>query len=153
MTRTLLAFDIDGTLIDTRSSFNAAVKILSGVVDDEALELFRSTGGFNDDWGVETHKRRNRRPGLNAFLIPRRRKRTRIRFTRRRRFSGRVFIAVQVVDAHAVKQFEKTLAHGGVTQAFQSRRIADERNHSELGVFNDLSLGHAEKANYGSLRP
>lgn len=51
MTRAvLLAFDVDGTLIDTRRSFNAAVKILSGVTDDDALELFRSTGGFNDDW-------------------------------------------------------------------------------------------------------
>lgn len=52
MARALLAFDIDGTILDTRASFNAAVKILSGVDDDAALELFRATGGFNDDWDL-----------------------------------------------------------------------------------------------------
>jgi phosphoglycolate phosphatase-like HAD superfamily hydrolase len=50
MSRVLLAFDVDGTLIDTRRSFTTIVKEMSGVDDDAAIELFRSTGGFNDDW-------------------------------------------------------------------------------------------------------
>jgi phosphoglycolate phosphatase-like HAD superfamily hydrolase len=50
MSRVLLAFDVDGTLIDTRRSFTAIVKEVSGVADDDAIDLFRSTGGFNDDW-------------------------------------------------------------------------------------------------------
>ncbi len=49
MTRPLFAFDIDGTLIDTRPSFDRIVRELSGCTDDE-IELFRDTGGFNDDW-------------------------------------------------------------------------------------------------------
>ena len=49
-TRVLLALDIDGTLIDTRGSFDVVVKDVSGVVDDDAIAAFRATGGFNDDW-------------------------------------------------------------------------------------------------------
>lgn len=49
MARPLFAFDIDGTLIDTRPSFDRIVRELSGAGDDE-IELFRDTGGFNDDW-------------------------------------------------------------------------------------------------------
>jgi phosphoglycolate phosphatase-like HAD superfamily hydrolase len=45
----LIALDIDGTLIDTRPSFNRIVKELSGARDDE-IKRFRDTGGFNDDW-------------------------------------------------------------------------------------------------------
>jgi phosphoglycolate phosphatase-like HAD superfamily hydrolase len=48
--RVLLALDIDGTLIDTRGSFDVVVKAVSGVVDDDAIAAFRATGGFNDDW-------------------------------------------------------------------------------------------------------
>ncbi len=48
--RILLALDIDGTLIDTRGSFDAVVKAVSGVSDDDAIAAFRATGGFNDDW-------------------------------------------------------------------------------------------------------
>lgn len=47
--RPLLAFDVDGTLIDTRPSFTRIVKELSGADDDE-IGRFRDTGGFNDDW-------------------------------------------------------------------------------------------------------
>jgi phosphoglycolate phosphatase-like HAD superfamily hydrolase len=47
--RPLFAFDVDGTLIDTRPSFTRIVQELSGANDDE-LRLFRDTGGFNDDW-------------------------------------------------------------------------------------------------------
>ncbi len=47
--RPLLAFDVDGTLIDTRPSFTRIVKELSGA-DDGDIERFRDTGGFNDDW-------------------------------------------------------------------------------------------------------
>lgn len=47
--RPLFAFDIDGTLIDTRPSFNRIVRELSGATDVE-IEKFRDTGGFNDDW-------------------------------------------------------------------------------------------------------
>ncbi len=45
-----LALDIDGTLIDTRESFDAVVKAVSGVHDDAAIRAFRDTGGFIDDW-------------------------------------------------------------------------------------------------------
>jgi phosphoglycolate phosphatase-like HAD superfamily hydrolase len=47
--RALLAFDIDGTLIDTRPSFDRIVRELSGATDDD-LRVFRAHGGFNDDW-------------------------------------------------------------------------------------------------------
>jgi phosphoglycolate phosphatase-like HAD superfamily hydrolase len=47
--RVVLAFDIDGTLIDTRRSFTAIVREVSGASDQE-IERFRDTGGFNDDW-------------------------------------------------------------------------------------------------------
>ncbi|HEY4223520.1 MAG TPA: HAD family hydrolase [Myxococcota bacterium] len=46
---TLVALDIDGTLIDTRPSFTRIVKELSGALDQD-VERFRDTGGFNDDW-------------------------------------------------------------------------------------------------------
>jgi phosphoglycolate phosphatase-like HAD superfamily hydrolase len=46
---TLLALDIDGTLIDTRSSFGRIIRELSGIGDDDIVR-FRNTGGFNDDW-------------------------------------------------------------------------------------------------------
>ncbi len=49
MSRAVIVFDIDGTLIDTRGSFSWIVKDLTGASDAE-LELFRNTGGFNDDW-------------------------------------------------------------------------------------------------------
>lgn len=49
MTRVLVALDIDGTLIDTRPSFTRIVKELSRADDDE-IQRFRDTGGFNDDW-------------------------------------------------------------------------------------------------------
>lgn len=49
MTRSIIALDIDGTLIDTRGSFNRIVKEMTGATDDELLR-FRNTGGFNDDW-------------------------------------------------------------------------------------------------------
>ncbi len=47
--KTLIAFDIDGTLIDTRPSFDRIVRELSGATDDD-IRLFRAHGGFNDDW-------------------------------------------------------------------------------------------------------
>jgi phosphoglycolate phosphatase-like HAD superfamily hydrolase len=47
--RALVAFDIDGTLIDTRPSFDRIVRELSGATDDD-LRAFRAHGGFNDDW-------------------------------------------------------------------------------------------------------
>ncbi len=47
--RALFAFDVDGTLIDTRPSFTRIIKELSGASDDE-VRRFRDTGGFNDDW-------------------------------------------------------------------------------------------------------
>ncbi|MDP2344129.1 MAG: HAD family hydrolase [Deltaproteobacteria bacterium] len=47
--RPLFAFDVDGTLIDTRPSFTRIVRELSGASDSEVLR-FRDTGGFNDDW-------------------------------------------------------------------------------------------------------
>ena len=45
----LLVFDIDGTLIDTRPSFDRIVRELSGATDDD-IRVFRAHGGFNDDW-------------------------------------------------------------------------------------------------------
>jgi phosphoglycolate phosphatase-like HAD superfamily hydrolase len=45
----LVALDIDGTLIDTRPSFDRIVRELSGATVAE-LQRFRDTGGFNDDW-------------------------------------------------------------------------------------------------------
>jgi phosphoglycolate phosphatase-like HAD superfamily hydrolase len=45
----LVALDVDGTLIDTRPSFDRIVRELSGATPDE-LQRFRDTGGFNDDW-------------------------------------------------------------------------------------------------------
>lgn len=49
MSRPVFVFDVDGTLIDTRPSFNRIVREISGAADDE-IERFRDTGGFNDDW-------------------------------------------------------------------------------------------------------
>jgi phosphoglycolate phosphatase-like HAD superfamily hydrolase len=45
----LVVFDIDGTLLDTRPSFDRIVRELSGATDDD-LRIFRAHGGFNDDW-------------------------------------------------------------------------------------------------------
>jgi phosphoglycolate phosphatase-like HAD superfamily hydrolase len=45
----IFAFDIDGTLIDARVSFDRAITELSGATRAE-IERFRDTGGFNDDW-------------------------------------------------------------------------------------------------------
>jgi phosphoglycolate phosphatase-like HAD superfamily hydrolase len=48
---TLFALDIDGTLIDTRGSFQRIIREKSGITDDE-IAVFRKTGGFNDDWDL-----------------------------------------------------------------------------------------------------
>ncbi|MBM4281293.1 MAG: hypothetical protein FJ137_11230 [Deltaproteobacteria bacterium] len=45
----LVALDVDGTLLDTRPSFDRVVRELSGATTAE-LQRFRDTGGFNDDW-------------------------------------------------------------------------------------------------------
>lgn len=45
----IFAFDIDGTLIDARPSFDRAIAELTGASAAE-IERFRDTGGFNDDW-------------------------------------------------------------------------------------------------------
>jgi len=45
----MVVFDIDGTLIDTRPSFDRIVRELSGATDDD-IRAFRAHGGFNDDW-------------------------------------------------------------------------------------------------------
>jgi phosphoglycolate phosphatase-like HAD superfamily hydrolase len=49
MHSTLLALDIDGTLIDTRASFGRIVREVGGI-DDDDIDRFRRTGAFNDDW-------------------------------------------------------------------------------------------------------
>lgn len=49
MARPMVVFDIDGTLIDTRPSFERVVLERSGATLPELLR-FRATGGFNDDW-------------------------------------------------------------------------------------------------------
>jgi phosphoglycolate phosphatase-like HAD superfamily hydrolase len=48
---TLFALDIDGTLIDTRGSFQRIIREKSNITDDE-IAVFRKTGGFNDDWDL-----------------------------------------------------------------------------------------------------
>jgi phosphoglycolate phosphatase-like HAD superfamily hydrolase len=45
----VLVFDIDGVLLDVRSSYYRIVHELSGATMDE-IRRFKDNGGFNDDW-------------------------------------------------------------------------------------------------------